>query len=184
MAAVGGNSTGTGAGDQGKKKGNTGVDGEHGGGIGVGDPGAGAGNGLDGLDSLDGSVECCSLEEVRAWGSSFDKLMRSAAGRKLFREFLVSEYSEENIAFWLACEQLKRESNPETIEEKARYIYEDYISILSPKEVSNPLRRSLVVSPPRNNCDRNSLRDIRWESMNGRSSLSCYIESTLVSAVT
>ncbi|XP_019696205.1 regulator of G-protein signaling 17 isoform X2 [Harpegnathos saltator] len=137
LAAVGGNSTGTGAGDQGKKKGNAGVDGDHGGGIGVGDlTGAGAGNGLDGLDGLDGSVECCSLEEVRAWGSSFDKLMRSAAGRKLFREFLVSEYSEENIAFWLACEQLKRESNPETIEEKARYIYEDYISILSPKEVS------------------------------------------------
>lgn len=143
MAAVGGNSTGTGgAGDQGKKKGNAGVGGEHGGGIGVTDlAGAGAGNGLDGLDGLDGGLECCSLEDVRAWGSSFDKLMRSAAGRKLFKEFLVSEYSEENIAFWLACEQLKRESNPETIEEKARYIYEEYISILSPKEVSkkNPV---------------------------------------------
>lgn len=137
MAAVGNNSTGTGgAGDPSKKKSNTG--GEHGSGIGVSDlAGAGAGNGLDGLDGLDGGVECCSLEEVRIWGSSFDKLMRSAAGRKLFREFLVSEYSEENIAFWLACEQLKRENNPETIEEKARYIYEDYISILSPKEVSD-----------------------------------------------
>lgn len=145
MAAVGGNSTGTGgAGDQGKKKGNAGVDGEHGGGIGVSDlAGAGAGNGLDGLDGLDGGVECCNLEEVRAWGSSFDKLMRSAAGRRLFREFLVSEYSEENIAFWLACEQLKRESNPEKIEEKARYIYEDYISILSPKEVSIRVMRRL-----------------------------------------
>jgi regulator of G-protein signaling len=30
---------------------------------------------------------------------------------------------------------LKQETNPEAIEEKARYIYEDYISILSPKEV-------------------------------------------------
>lgn len=139
MAAVGGNSTGSGgAGDQDKKKGNAGVGGEHGSGISI--AGAGAGNGLDGLDGLDGGLERCSLEEVRAWGSSFDKLMKSAAGRKLFREFLVSEYSEENIAFWLACEQLKRESNPETIEEKARFIYEDYISILSPKEVST-LRR-------------------------------------------
>lgn len=138
LAAVGSNSTGTGgAGDQGKKKGNAGVGGEHGGGISVSDfAGAGAGNGLDGLDGLDSGLERCSLEEVRTWGSSFDKLMKSAAGRKLFREFLVSEYSEENIAFWLACEQLKRENNPETIEEKARFIYEDYISILSPKEVS------------------------------------------------
>ncbi|KYM97510.1 Regulator of G-protein signaling 20 [Cyphomyrmex costatus] len=115
LATVGGNSTG-----------NVGVGGND-------IAGAGAGNGLDGLD---GGLERCSLEEVRTWGSSFDRLMRSAAGRKLFKEFLVSEYSEENIAFWLACEQLKRENNPETIEEKARYIYDDYISILSPKEVS------------------------------------------------
>jgi Regulator of G protein signaling domain len=56
-------------------------------------------------------------------------------GRKIFRDFLRCEYSEENILFWLACEELKQETNPEAIEEKARYIYEDYISILSPKEV-------------------------------------------------
>lgn len=38
--------------------------------------------------------------------------------------------------FWLACEELKREADPAAVEEKARFIYEDYISILSPKEVS------------------------------------------------
>lgn len=57
------------------------------------------------------------------------------AGRKVFRDFLRCEYSEENILFWLACEELKKESNPDVVEEKARFIYEDYISILSPKEV-------------------------------------------------
>lgn len=62
--------------------------------------------------------------------------MRSPGGRKVFRDFLRCEYSEENILFWLACEELKKETNPEAIEEKARFIYEDYISILSPKEVS------------------------------------------------
>lgn len=56
-------------------------------------------------------------------------------GRKVFRDFLRCEYSEENILFWLACEELKKETNAEAIEEKARFIYEDYISILSPKEV-------------------------------------------------
>ncbi|CAH1393798.1 unnamed protein product [Nezara viridula] len=76
-----------------------------------------------------------SLDEIRCWGKSFDKLMRNSAGRKVFREFLRCEYSEENILFWLACEELKREGNPDLIEEKARFIYEDYISILSPKEV-------------------------------------------------
>lgn len=61
--------------------------------------------------------------------------VRLSGGRKLFREFLRSEYSEENMLFYLACEDLKKEANPELVEEKARLIYEDYISILSPKEV-------------------------------------------------
>ena len=59
-----------------------------------------------------------------------------AGGRRVFREFLRCEYSEENILFWLACEDLKKENNPEKVEEKARMIYEDYVSILSPREVS------------------------------------------------
>lgn len=56
-------------------------------------------------------------------------------GRKVFGSFLRGEYSEENILFWLACEDLKKERSPELIEEKARIIYEDYVSILSPREV-------------------------------------------------
>lgn len=40
------------------------------------------------------------------------------------------------MLFWLACEDLKKEADKRLVEEKARLIYEDYISILSPKEVS------------------------------------------------
>ncbi|XP_049875209.1 regulator of G-protein signaling 20 [Pectinophora gossypiella] len=87
-----------------------------------------------------------SLEEIRSWGQSFDRLMRSAAGRKVFRDFLRGEYSEENIMFWLACEELKRETDPDAVEEKARFIYEDYISILSPKEVSLDSRVREIVN--------------------------------------
>jgi len=65
-----------------------------------------------------------------------------AEGRKYFRDFLRTEFSEENVLFWLACEELKRETNAELIEEKARSIYEDYISILSPKEVSYSFSQS------------------------------------------
>lgn len=72
------------------------------------------------------------------------------AGRKVFREFLRSEYSEENMLFWLACEEIKREDNPEVVEEKARNIYEDYISILSPKEVCTKV--SILLSFIGNRC--------------------------------
>ncbi len=58
-----------------------------------------------------------------------------SAGRRIFKEFLRCEYSEENILFWEACEDLKKETNPNVVEERARFIYEDFISILSPKEV-------------------------------------------------
>ncbi|XP_076973745.1 regulator of G-protein signaling 19 isoform X1 [Tamandua tetradactyla] len=85
------------------------------------------------------SCEACvapSPEEVRSWAQSFDKLMHSPAGRATFREFLRTEYSEENMLFWLACEELKAEANQHVVDEKARLIYADYVSILSPKEVS------------------------------------------------
>ncbi|XP_064624634.1 regulator of G-protein signaling 17-like isoform X2 [Lineus longissimus] len=85
---------------------------------------------------LAGDRHTPSLEELKCWSESFDRLMSTMAGRKCFREFLRLEYSEENMLFWMACEELKSEHNAEAVEEKARLIYEDYISILSPKEVS------------------------------------------------
>lgn len=62
-------------------------------------------------------------------------MLTSSAGRQIFMEFLQSEHSDENMAFWLACEDLKKEQIQEQISEKAKRIYLDYISILSPKEV-------------------------------------------------
>lgn len=76
-----------------------------------------------------------TIEEIKQWAQSFDKLMKNPAGRNKFREFLRTEYSEDNMLFWLACEDLKKEINKSAIEEKTRLIYEDYVSILSPKEV-------------------------------------------------
>ncbi|XP_006639679.2 regulator of G-protein signaling 19 isoform X2 [Lepisosteus oculatus] len=95
------------------------------------------------------NCEACtkpSTEEMRIWAQSFDKLMKNPAGRNVFREFLRTEYSEENMLFWLACEDLKKEINKSVIEEKARMIYEDYISILSPKEVSLDSRVREVIN--------------------------------------
>lgn len=81
-------------------------------------------------------LRCLPPGEISSWGDSFELLMANEVGRKVFRSFLRCEYSEENILFWLACEDLKKERNPELVEEKARVIYEDYVSILSPREVS------------------------------------------------
>ncbi|XP_047223723.1 regulator of G-protein signaling 20 isoform X2 [Girardinichthys multiradiatus] len=102
-------------------------------------------------DVKEGTSDCedCpkpTLEEVRTWGQSFDKLMCCPAGRNSFRQFLRTEFSEENMLFWLACEEFSKETNKSVIEEKARLIYEDYISILSPKEVSLDSRVREVIN--------------------------------------
>ncbi|XP_068135659.1 regulator of G-protein signaling 17 isoform X1 [Hyperolius riggenbachi] len=100
------------------------------------------------MESIQAVEECKSptAEEIQSWSHNFDKMMKSPAGRNLFREFLRTEYSEENLLFWLACEDLKNEQNKKLIGEKARTIYEDYISILSPKEVSLDSRVREVIN--------------------------------------
>jgi len=74
-------------------------------------------------------------------------MLRQLEGREFFRDFLRSEYSEDNLLFWLACDELKKETDPTVVEEKSRIIYEDYVSILSPKEVPAPFVTSKQTAP-------------------------------------
>lgn len=95
------------------------------------------------------------------WKESFDKLLSSQSkssptspwvflvpeegltravlvfsdGLCLFRAFLVSEFSEENIAFYLACEDYK-ETKPSKLAAKAGKIYDEFICANAPREVS------------------------------------------------
>ncbi|XP_054655132.1 regulator of G-protein signaling 17 isoform X2 [Dunckerocampus dactyliophorus] len=93
------------------------------------------------LDSIEAADEQHpNLDDVLSWARSFEMMLRSLEGREIFREFLRSEYSEDNLLFWLACEELKKETDPSAVDEKARIIYEDYVSILSPKEVWTAFR--------------------------------------------
>ncbi|KAG7268612.1 hypothetical protein CRUP_020045 [Coryphaenoides rupestris] len=59
-----------------------------------------------------------TLDDARSWSMSFDRLMKSASGRGCFRQFLRTEFSEENMMFWLACEELRKETNKTVVEEK------------------------------------------------------------------
>lgn len=60
-----------------------------------------------------------------------------SAGQIAFREFLKSEYSEENILFWLACEEYKKiKSAPEMIS-SANRIYSEFVQTEAPKQVND-----------------------------------------------
>ena len=61
-------------------------------------------------------------------------MLRHQFGVQLFQEFLRSQYGEENLNFWLAVEEYKK-LDESSRAERARMIYEDYVSTLSPTEV-------------------------------------------------
>lgn len=52
-----------------------------------------------------------------------------------FCVFLKSEFCEENIEFWLACEDFKTKTSHDAMVSKANSIYEEFIRSEAPKEV-------------------------------------------------
>lgn len=56
-------------------------------------------------------------------------------GLETFTRFLKTEFSEENIEFWKACEDFKKSKDPQQIPSKAQAIYEKFIQTDAPQEV-------------------------------------------------
>uniref|UniRef100_A0ACB8F2P1 Regulator of G-protein signaling 5 n=1 Tax=Sphaerodactylus townsendi TaxID=933632 RepID=A0ACB8F2P1_9SAUR len=77
-----------------------------------------------------------SPEEAWQWRNSLEKLLQNPYGLASFRNFLQSEFSEENIEFWIACEDYKKIKFPAKMAEKAKKIYEEFIQSEAPKEVN------------------------------------------------
>lgn len=57
------------------------------------------------------------------------------AGVSVFGAFLRSEFSEENLQFYLACEQYRHSSNNFSLQKRAKDICSTYIQPGSPREV-------------------------------------------------
>ncbi|KAM7392795.1 hypothetical protein PAMA_007755 [Pampus argenteus] len=75
-------------------------------------------------------------EEALKWGDSLDKLLAHKYGLAAFRAFLRTEFSEENLEFWLACEEYKKIKSQSKMASKAKKIFAEYIAIQSCKEVN------------------------------------------------
>ncbi|KAI1882894.1 hypothetical protein AGOR_G00239600 [Albula goreensis] len=77
-----------------------------------------------------------SPEECLKWRESFDRLLANKHGLSAFRAFLVSEFSEENLAFYLACEDYRNTTSTTKLSIKAKKIYEEFIGSDAPREVN------------------------------------------------
>ncbi|BHF58610.1 hypothetical protein SprV_0100156200 [Sparganum proliferum] len=76
-----------------------------------------------------------SPEQIKRWETSFSNLLNDLNGLLLFEAFLKTEFSEENIQFWKACEDYRKLPQKEMAAE-ARRIYQTYLSVQSPREVN------------------------------------------------
>ncbi|XP_039977117.1 regulator of G-protein signaling 1 isoform X2 [Xiphias gladius] len=77
-----------------------------------------------------------SQEELEKWGESLTALLASQTGVSVFGAFLRSEFSEENLQFYLACEQYRHSSNNFRLQRRAKDIYATYIQPGAPREVN------------------------------------------------
>uniref|UniRef100_A0A667YCD9 Regulator of G protein signaling 18 n=1 Tax=Myripristis murdjan TaxID=586833 RepID=A0A667YCD9_9TELE len=77
-----------------------------------------------------------SLEAALKWSESFEELLKHSDGVETFSQFLRTEFSEENIEFWLACEEYKTIDSETKLLSKAKYIYAVFIESDAPKEVN------------------------------------------------
>ncbi|XP_069835445.1 regulator of G-protein signaling 8-like isoform X3 [Dendropsophus ebraccatus] len=77
-----------------------------------------------------------TAEEARRWARSFDLLLSHKYGRSAFRAFLQTEFSEENLEFWVACEDYRKTRSVNKLPAKARRIFQEYIDVQAPRELS------------------------------------------------
>lgn len=74
--------------------------------------------------------------ETSPLGESLETLLSKKRGQTAFRDFLKSEFCEENLDFWLACQEFKAFDGPEELTQRAANIYEEFIRADSPKQVN------------------------------------------------
>ncbi|KAL4678923.1 hypothetical protein H8957_007734 [Semnopithecus entellus] len=120
-----------------------------------------------------------SLDEALQWRDSLDKLLQNNYGLASFKSFLKSEFSEENLEFWIACEDYKKIKSPAKMAEKAKQIYEEFIQTEAPKEVNidhftKDITMKNLVEPSLRSFD---MAQKRIHALMEKDSLPCFVRS-------
>ncbi|CAL8295756.1 unnamed protein product [Merluccius merluccius] len=77
-----------------------------------------------------------SREKLEKWAQSLNSLLASQEGVSVFGAFLRSEFSEENLQFYQACQQYQHSSNNFSLQRRAKDICTTYIQPGSTREVN------------------------------------------------
>ncbi|KAM4725916.1 uncharacterized protein FYW61_013953 [Anableps anableps] len=77
-----------------------------------------------------------SFDILETWAKSLNSLLASHIGVSVFGAFLRSEFSEENLQFYLACEEYRCSSTNFSLQRRAKHICATYIQPGAPREVN------------------------------------------------
>ncbi|XP_061489988.1 regulator of G-protein signaling 13 [Rhineura floridana] len=107
-------------------------------------------------DGTNGNTSKVSLEEVLQWSQSFEKLMTTKHGPIVYKTYLKTEYSDENIEFWFACEMYKKIASQRKRISVAQKLFKKYIQPQAPREINidSPAREYIIanIQEPTRSC--------------------------------
>ncbi|XP_035598712.1 regulator of G-protein signaling 6 isoform X1 [Oncorhynchus keta] len=76
-----------------------------------------------------------SQHRVKKWGFSLEEALKDPAGRDAFLKFLESEFSSENLRFWLSVQDLKRRPL-ENVAARAQEIWQEFLAEGAPSSIN------------------------------------------------
>ncbi|KAM9704271.1 regulator of G-protein signaling 6-like isoform 1-T2 [Menidia menidia] len=76
-----------------------------------------------------------SQQRVKKWGFSLEDALKDPAGQELFLKFLESEFSSENLRFWLAVQDLKRIPQQD-VAQRAQDIWAEFLAEGAPSSIN------------------------------------------------
>ncbi|XP_052352827.1 regulator of G-protein signaling 6-like isoform X1 [Oncorhynchus keta] len=76
-----------------------------------------------------------SQHRVKKWGFSLEEALKDPAGQEAFLKFLESEFSSENLRFWLAVQDLKRRPL-ENVATRAQEIWQEFLAEGAPSSIN------------------------------------------------
>ncbi|XP_034497865.1 regulator of G-protein signaling 6 isoform X3 [Ailuropoda melanoleuca] len=76
-----------------------------------------------------------SQQRVKRWGFSFDEVLKDQVGRDQFRRFLESEFSSENLRFWLAVQNLKKQPLQD-VAKRVEEIWQEFLAPGAPSAIN------------------------------------------------
>ncbi|MCJ8738782.1 hypothetical protein PDJAM_G00039690 [Pangasius djambal] len=74
-------------------------------------------------------------QRVRRWGFGFDEVLKDPVGREQFLKFLESEFSSENLWFWLAVQELKKRPIRE-VPSRVQEIWDEFLAPGAPSAIN------------------------------------------------